>query len=426
MEEFDNIIDVADNSDWTPVESMIKVIGVGGGGCNAVNYMFRENVKGCSFIVCNTDRQALESSPVPVKIHLGKSALGAGTDPEKGRKAALETQDLIEKVALDESTKMLFITAGMGGGTGTGASPVIARMAKDKGILTVAVVTIPFATGGGNNKEMARAIDGIHDLIKNVDSLLIINNEKLCDYYGNMLIHEAFPKADEVLATAVRGITEIISRPGYINVDFEDVKTMMTNSGMALMGCGFGSGEDRIDKALKDALNSPLLSDFDITTAKSLLVNITCVKNKNGLKMDDLKKINEKIAELTNHVQTFKTGLVYLDDDPEIEDKIQITAIATGFKADDLQKIARSDLGNYIHIGKDFKYENPLLLEEDEDSEYPCGNTTRIVGPASGGRTRKFSFNSKPALAVDPGEDLAELENVPAIRRAEHTAEPQE
>jgi cell division protein FtsZ len=426
MEEFDNIIDVADNSDWTPVESMIKVIGVGGGGCNAVNYMFRENVKGCSFIVCNTDRQALESSPVPVKIHLGKSALGAGTDPEKGRKAALETQDLIEKVALDESTKMLFITAGMGGGTGTGASPVIARMAKDKGILTVAVVTIPFATGGGNNKEMARAIDGIHDLIKNVDSLLIINNEKLCDYYGNMLIHEAFPKADEVLATAVRGITEIISRPGYINVDFEDVKTMMTNSGMALMGCGFGSGEDRIDKALKDALNSPLLSDFDITTAKSLLVNITCVKNKNGLKMDDLKKINEKIAELTNHVQTFKTGLVYLDDDPEIKDKIQITAIATGFKADDLQKIARSDLGNYIHIGKDFKYENPLLLEEDEDSEYPCGNTTRIIGPASGGRTRKFSFSSKPALAVEPGEDLAELENVPAIRRAEHTSEPQE
>lgn len=238
----DDLIDIIETCPtMTPIQSMIKVIGVGGGGCNAVNYMFREKVEGCSFIVCNTDRQALDGSPVPVKIHIGDNALGAGTDPAKGRKAALEAHDQIEKVVLGEDTQMLFITAGMGGGTGTGAAPIIAKMAKDKGVLTVGVVTLPFENEGEN--AMSRAIDGIHELVKNVDSLLIINNEKLYDFFGSHLVHEAFPKADEVLSTAVKGITEIISRPGYINVDFEDIKTMMRNSGMALMGCGTGTGK---------------------------------------------------------------------------------------------------------------------------------------------------------------------------------------
>ncbi|MBQ7623586.1 MAG: cell division protein FtsZ, partial [Bacteroidales bacterium] len=259
-------------NDWGSTDRMIKVIGVGGGGCNAVSYMFRSGIVGCSFVVCNTDSQALEESPVPVKIQMG-AGLGAGTNPIKGRNAALDSQAEIEKKVLDTYTKMLFITAGMGGGTGTGAAPVIAKMAKEKGILTVAVVTLPFENEG--DRAMTRAIDGVQELEKNVDSLLIINNEKLYKHYGAQLTHEAFPKSDEVLATAVKGIVEIVKKRGYINVDFEDVSAMMKDSGMALMGYGEGSGKDRIQKAVKEAFESPLLNDYDLTTARNVLVNVT-------------------------------------------------------------------------------------------------------------------------------------------------------
>lgn len=411
-------IDLAESCPtMTPIQSMIKVIGVGGGGCNAVNYMYREKVEGCSFIVCNTDNQALEESPVPVKIHIGDNALGAGTDPAKGRKAALEAHDAISKIVLGEETQMLFITAGMGGGTGTGAAPVIAKMAKDKGILTVGVVTLPFENEGDN--AMSRAIDGIHELVKNVDSLLIINNEKLYDFFGSHLVHEAFPKADEVLSTAVKGITEIISRPGYINVDFEDIKTMMRNSGMALMGCGTGTGKNRIEDAVKGALQSPLLNDFDLKTAKNLLINITCGKNDKGLTMDDLSEINHRIADYTGNVKKFKTGLVWMTD-PDIGDKIQITAIATGFKVNDLRKIARADLGNLIIIGKDFVFEkHPILLDPDDDINF--SGKIKIIGYNTSDNVKRFHFDpdKKPALAVENGQDIAELENVPAIKRTE-------
>ena len=415
MGEFDNF-DIAESSDWTPIQSMIKVIGVGGGGCNAVNYMFREKVEGCSFIVCNTDRQSLEESPVPVKIHIGRSVLGAGTDPVKGRNAALEAQEQIEKVVLNEGTQMLFITAGMGGGTGTGAAPQIAKMAKDKGILTVAVVTIPFENEG--DMALSRAIDGIHELVKNVDSLLIINNEKLYDFFGGLLIHDAFPKADEVLATAVRGITEIISKPGYINVDFEDIKTMMKNSGMALMGAGVGSGENRIEEAVQGALHSPLLNDFDLTTAKNLLINITCGKNEKGLTMDDLKEINAKIGDYTGNVNKFKTGLVW-ETDPEIGDKVMITAIATGFKVNDLSKITKTDLGNLIIIGKDFKFEksNMVGAEDVSISDLPSGMNMIGYNAADNVKRYHFDIDCKPALVVTPGESIGELESVPAIKR---------
>ncbi len=421
IDNFD--IDLAESSPvMTPIQSMIKVIGVGGGGCNAVNYMFREKVEGCSFIVCNTDRQALDGSPVPVKIHIGENALGAGTDPAKGRKAALEAHDQIEKVVLGEETQMLFITAGMGGGTGTGAAPVIAKMAKDKGILTVGVVTLPFENEGEN--AMSRAIDGIHELVKNVDSLLIINNEKLYDFFGSHLVHEAFPKADEVLSTAVKGITEIISRPGYINVDFEDIKTMMRNSGMALMGCGTGTGKNRIEDAVKGALQSPLLNDFDLKTAKSLLINITCGKNDKGLTMDDLSEINHKISEYTGNVKKFKTGLVWMTD-PEIGDKIQITAIATGFKVNDLRKIARADLGNMILIGKDFKFERQTLPEPED--EINLTGKVKIIGYNTSDNVKRFHFDpdKKPSLAVEHGQNIAELERVPAIKRADRSEKEQ-
>lgn len=419
----DDLIDIIETCPtMTPIQSMIKVIGVGGGGCNAVNYMFREKVEGCSFIVCNTDRQALDGSPVPVKIHIGDNALGAGTDPAKGRKAALEAHDQIEKVVLGEDTQMLFITAGMGGGTGTGAAPIIAKMAKDKGVLTVGVVTLPFENEGDN--AMSRAIDGIHELVKNVDSLLIINNEKLYDFFGSHLVHEAFPKADEVLSTAVKGITEIISRPGYINVDFEDIKTMMRNSGMALMGCGTGSGKNRIEDAVKGALQSPLLNDFDLKTAKSLLINITCGKNDKGLTMDDLSEINHKISEYTGNVKKFKTGLVWMTDS-EIGDKIQITAIATGFKVNDLRKIARTDLGNMILIGKDFKFERQPLPEPED--EINLTGKVKIIGYNTSDNVKRFHFDpdKKPSLAVEHGQNIAELERIPAIKRADRSEKEQ-
>ena len=408
--------DIAETSDWTPVSSMIKVIGVGGGGCNAVNYMYREKVEGCSFIVCNTDEQALRGSPVPVKIHIGKNSLGAGTDPAKGRTAALEALEKIDKVVLGPETQMLFITAGMGGGTGTGAAPIIAKRSKDKGILTVAVVTIPFENEG--SAPLSRAIDGIHELVKNVDSLLIINNEKLHDFFGDHLVHKALPKADEVLATAVRGITEIISKPGYINVDFEDVKTMMRNSGMALMGCGIGTGPTRLDDAVTGALQSPLLNDFDLKTAKNILVNITCVDNEKGLTMDEFHQINEKIDEYTGGVKIFKTGLVW-EKDPSAGDQVKITAIATGFKVNDLSKIAKTDLGNLIMIDRDFKYEKGKRVIPEDNSISNLVNGVKTIGFTEEGNVKRYHFDKdeKPVLLIGPGESKAELEAVPAIKR---------
>ena len=398
---------------WEPSNDIIKVIGVGGGGCNAVNYMFRQGIKGCSFIVCNTDAQALSGSPVPTKIQLGQG-LGAGTDPIRGRNAALESQNEIAEVAFTKSTKMLFITAGMGGGTGTGAAPVIAKMARDKGILTVAVVTLPFQNEG--NEALTRAIDGVHELEKNVDSLLLINNEKLHEYFGNQLVYEAFPQADEVLSTAVRGIIEIIQKPGYINVDFKDVETMMKNSGMALMGAGTGSGENRIEDAVKAAFESPLLNDFDLKTAKKVLINITCGHNEYGLTMDDLNEINKKIDEYTGRANNFKRGLIW-DDDPEIGDTIRITSIVTGLRFSDILGPAR-EIGNYINITKNFVYDKSaqamgegIILDNTASG--------RMIGHGSTDNVRKFRYDpdKKPVLLTDTGENIAELENTPAIRR---------
>ncbi|MBQ3881665.1 MAG: cell division protein FtsZ [Bacteroidales bacterium] len=403
--------DIVDMS-WVPENSMIKVIGVGGGGCNAVSYMYRQKIQGCNFIVCNTDSQALQKSEVPIKIQLGEG-LGAGTNPTKARNAALESQDIVAEKVLDNGTQMLFITAGMGGGTGTGASPVIAKMAKDRGILTVAVVTLPFKNEG--DEFLSKAVDGIHELEKNVDSLLIINNEKLYEHFGNQLVQEAFPKADEVLATAVRGIIEIITKPGYVNVDFEDVKTMMKNSGMALMGCGVGSGRNRLEEAVKGALESPLLNDFDLKTSKNLLINITAGNNEQGLRMDELNKLSDMIAEYTGKVNKFKRGLIY-DDDPEAGDTIRITAIATGFKMN-LISITGSNVGKLILIPRDFKYEDKS--DDDANGEISLTDEVNInkVGFNTLENKRKFHYDQKPVLVIEPGESKSELEATAAIRR---------
>ena len=395
--------------DWPTSDAIIKVLGVGGGGCNAVNYMYRKNIQGCSFVVCNTDAQALGRSEVPVKIQMGKG-LGAGTNPTKGRNAAIESQDEIALKVLDENTKMLFITAGMGGGTGTGATPVIAKLAKDKGILTVGVVTLPFRNEG--REVLSRAVDGIHELEKNVDSLIIINNEKLYEFFGDHLIQDAFPKADEVLATAVRGIIEIIKKPGYINVDFEDIQTMMRGSGMALMGCGSGSGPNRIDDAIKQAFESPLLNDFDLKTAKNVLVNITSGNNEKGLTMNDLSEINEKIASYTGGANNFKHGLIW-DDDPEIGDSIHITAIATGFS---FNKVLGPDVdaGTIISISSDYVFEKASIQGREISLD-----TTSHIGFNTAANKSRFKFDSAnpPVLLTDEEDRLNELELTPAIRR---------
>ena len=398
---------------WEKDNSIIKVIGVGGGGCNAVNYMYKKNIRGCSFIVCNTDAQALRNSEVPLKIQMGEGGLGAGTDPTAGRNAALESQDQIARLVLDSGTQMLFITAGMGGGTGTGASPVIAKMAKDRGILTVAVVTIPFKNEG--NESQSKAIDGIHELEKNVDALLIINNEKLYQFFGDTLIQEAFPKADEVLATAVRGIIEVINRHGYINVDFQDVCKMMRNSGMALMGSGEGTGPNRLQDAVRGAFESPLLNDFDLKTSKNVLVNITTGNNEQGAKMSDLEKIDEMISSYTGDANRFKKGIIW-EDDPEFGDKIRITAIVTGFEMDLGELGLDKNLGNLVIIDEGFQWKEPA---DQQEISLPASGDTIKIGYNNSDNARTFNFESdhKPVLCVEAGEKLSDLEIIPAIRR---------
>ncbi len=411
---FDNIEIVPDT--WIPEESIIKVIGVGGGGCNAVNYMYRQKIEGCTFIVCNTDRQALDKCDVPVKIQLGDEGLGAGTNPTEGRNAALNSQDEIEKI-LDNDTKMLFITAGMGGGTGTGAAPVIASMAKKKGILTVGVVTIPFRNQG--NETMSKAIDGITELENNVDSLLIIDNEKLFDVYGDLLVQEAFPKADEVLATAVRGITEIIKKRGHINVDFKDVSTMMRNdnrggSRYALMGCGTGTGKNRIEDAVKSALESPLLNDFDLNTAQKVLINVTTGDNKEGLTMSQYGEISDLIKKHTGKADNFKSGLVF-DENPEFGDRVNITVIVTGINM--TMALPQTEIGNIIMIDSNFRYERGKAGSE-EGIDLPQVKVHKI-GYNSAPVRKKLVFdkNSRPVLLVSENQDRSELENVSALRR---------
>lgn len=398
-------------TDWKQENSIIKVVGVGGGGCNAVNYMFNQGIIGCSFYVCNSNAAELSKYDVPIKIQLGDSGLGAGQDPVKGRNATLESQDKIASIILDSGTKMLFITAGMGGGTGTGGSPVIAKMAKERGIITVAVVSMPFQNEGQD--KIKAAFEGVHELEKTTDALLIIDNQKLYKFFGNTLLYEAFPKTDEVLATAVKGIIEIISMTGYIDVDFQDVSNMLRDSGMALMGSGQGTGPNRLEDAVKATFESPLLSDYDLKTAKNVLLNITSGKNKQGLMMSELEKLDDLIAGYIGKAKRFKKGIVY-DENPEFGDMVRITAIVTGFKFD-LSGFDKENLDNLVVIDKDFDWDGP---ESTEDMPPIVAPPTRI-GPRNGDK-KYFRFEGKPALCVEPGENTAELDHVPAIQRQEN------
>jgi cell division protein FtsZ len=318
-----------------PVErsSIIKVLGIGGGGTNAVNHMFERGIKDVNFIVCNTDHQSLATSPVPVKVQIGESlteGMGAGSQPEKGKRAALENiEDVMN--TLKGNTRMVFITTGMGGGTGTGAIPVIAKACKDAGLLTIAVVTIPFKSEG--KVRIRYAIDGITELKDHVDSLLVINNEKLREIYGNQGVSTAFSKADDVLTTAVKGIAEIITVTGYINVDFADVETVMKNSGVALMGMGIAQGENRAINAIENALASPLLNSNDITGAKSILINISSGKGENELTMDELGEITDFMYESASEDALIIRGL---SQDESLGENISVIVIATGFEANSI------------------------------------------------------------------------------------------
>ncbi len=309
--------------------SIIKVIGVGGGGSNAVTFMYNQGIKGVDFIISNTDQQALETSPIPNKIKLGATltnGMGAGSIPETGRKAALETIDDIKEI-LEQNTKMVFITAGMGGGTGTGAAPVIAQIAKEMGILTVGIVTLPFSFEG--RKRQQQAEQGLEELRKYVDTLLIICNDKLRQLHGDLKLSEAFEKADNILTIAAKGIAEIITVTGYINVDFNDVNTVMRDSGAAIMGTGLAEGENRAIKAVELALSSPLLDDSDITGAQNILLYIS--SGCEEISMDEVSEITDFIQQAAGSTAEIIWGN---GNDESLGAKISVTLIATGFAAD--------------------------------------------------------------------------------------------
>ena len=305
--------------------NIIKVVGVGGGGGNAVNYMFKQGIKGVDFVVCNTDAQALHNSPVPMKVKLGNRKLGAGSKPEVGRQAALDSIEEI-KSSLAGETEMLFITAGMGGGTGTGAAPIIAVAAKEMGILTVGIVTIPFEWEGQKRLNLAKV--GIEELKKHVDTLIVISNNKLREVYGNLSLTQAFSKADDILKTAAKGIAELITVPGYVNVDFEDVKTVMTDneSGKAIMSSAQAEGEDRSMKAVQEALSSPLLDDNDIAGASDILLHI--ITGEKDLMMDEVDEITTYIQSQAGN----NANLIWGNGtDSSLGDALSVTVIATGF-----------------------------------------------------------------------------------------------
>ena len=323
MDENDILIDMGIP---TTTPSIIKVIGVGGGGGNAVNHMYREGIHDVNFVVCNTDSKALADSPVPVRLQLGKEGLGAGNRPGRAREAAEESLDSIHNM-LNDGTKMVFITAGMGGGTGTGAAPVIAREAKAMDILTVGIVTIPFRFEG--NRKIDQALDGVEEIAKHVDALLVINNERLREIYPELNVLSAFEMADNTLSIAAKSIAEIITMHGITNLDFRDVCTVLKDGGVAIMSTGFGEGENRVSKAIEAALHSPLLNNNDIFNSKKVLLSISFCAEKEGdtLMMEEMNEVHEFMSKFHDDVET-KWGL---STDPSLDKKVKITILATGF-----------------------------------------------------------------------------------------------
>lgn len=396
-------------------KSIIKVIGVGGGGSNAVNHMYNQGIKDVEFVVVNTDAQALKSSPVPLKLQLGANlteGLGAGANPEKGRNAALESKEEIRDL-LSDNTKMVFITAGMGGGTGTGAAPVIAKIAKDMDILTVGIVTAPFVFEG--KKKMVAAQRGIEELRANCDTVLVILNDKLREIYGNLAIRQAFGKADNILTTAAKSIAEIITVHQDVNVDFEDVKTVMKDAGAAVMGSATEEGEERAIKAAEKAIASPLLNNVDITGAEKILLSIMSGEEEE-LSMDELSDITEYIQERAGEMAEviFGQGI-----DPDLKKAIRVTVIATGFEADSLTEDAKL-------AAKKQEEDNAKKLIHLES-----GKTSRIEEePVKPGQTFTFSIQkAAPTLSNGSSYEMerrSEPAEQPAVPQPEHRMPQQE
>ena len=394
--------------------SIIKVIGVGGGGGNAVNHMYREGIHDVSFVLCNTDNQALNDSPVPVHLQLGKEGLGAGNKPAKARQAAEETIDDIKNM-LNDGTKMAFITAGMGGGTGTGAAPVIARVSKDLGILTVGIVTIPFRFEGP--KKIDQALDGVEEMSKHVDALLVINNERLRQIYPDLAVLDAFGKADYTLSIAAKSIAEIITVHGLINLDFNDVKTVLKDGGVAIMSTGYGEGEGRVKKAIEDALNSPLLNDNDVFNSKKILLSIAFASEKKdnpGLTMDEMNDVNDFMEKFGDDFE-LKWGLAI---DPELGSRVKVTVLATGFGLEDVEGMNR-------HLKKHTEEESRRLAEEEEKRAEREDRRKRYYG--SDGNTTQYKRHPHIFLFrpddLDNEDVILQVENTPTAKRTRQQLE---
>lgn len=396
-EDFETLIDFGPVKDQ--MKGIIKVVGVGGGGCNAVRNMFDEGVEGVTFAVCNTDSQSLSSSSVPVKILLGDSGLGAGADPEIGRQEAENTADSIEKL-LNDGTKMVFVTAGMGGGTGTGAAPVVAGVAKKLGLLTVGVVTIPFFFE--KKRKIIKALKGVDELRKNVDALLIVNNERLCDVYADsdISIKEAFLRADNILKDAVKGISELITvhSDGSINLDFRDVEATMRDGGGAIMAMGRGSGENRVEKAILDALDSPLLYGNDIGKAKRILFNIYA-SEEHPIFVREMQEIDDFFDQLDPNIDV----IWGTSTDDTLGEDAKVTILATGLE-DDLRSEVQAD----VHRNEDDFYEDliPRLYKPAKKK------TVREVIP------QELPFEVEPAKEPEP----AVVEPEPVVEEPEPAA----
>ncbi|MCF6170870.1 MAG: cell division protein FtsZ [Bacteroidales bacterium] len=392
----------------------IKVIGVGGGGSNAVNHMFEQGIKGVEFTICNTDVQALAGSPVPNKIRIGDTnGLGAGAKPEVGEEAAKTSIEAL-KEAFTDDIKMVFITAGMGGGTGTGAAPIIAQLAKEKGVLTVGIVTLPFGFEGRRRKQQAEA--GIKIITNFVDTLLVINNDKLRELYGNLPVREAFARADNVLSTAAKGIAEIITVPGYVNTDFEDVKTVIQGSGKAIMGSAQAEGENRAKVAIEEAMNSPLLDDNDIEGAQNILLHI--VTGTDEITMDEISDITEYVQTVCGNDADLIWGQGF---DESLGNKIGITLIATGF--DSKKKKEEGKKPVKIHLLDETEKpasstERNEITEEPKTAEKSTAGFIRLTKKEEddgaykthGTAQTQFSFSDKISLSNKKPAETGELE----------------
>ena len=411
MTEIDNNMGALDFGAPEKENSIIKVIGVGGGGGNAVNHMYREGIHDVSFVVCNTDKQALNDSPVPVHLQLGVEGLGAGNKPEVARTAAEESIEDIKNM-LNDGTRMAFITAGMGGGTGTGAAPVIARVSKEMGILTVGIVTIPFRFEG--DRKIDQALDGVEQMAKHVDALLVINNERLRAIYPELTVLDAFGKADDTLSVAAKSIAEIITVHGLINLDFNDVKTVLKDGGVAIMSTGYGEGEGRVKKAIEDALNSPLLNENDVYNSKKILLSISFSGGKDGkesLMMEEMNDVNDFMAKFGDF--EIKWGIA---TDPELGKKVKVTILATGFG---IQNVDGMD----GHLKRHTQEEANRIAEVQEKIARNEDRRNRYYGDGN----TNARYKRRPHIYLFRQEDLdnddiiSAVESTPTYKRTRET-----